>query len=134
MKAELLADKLYAGLQAAGVRCWFAPEDRKIGQRLRDSADEAISEQNKLLLILSAHSVASDWVEHEVETAFEQERERNDVMLFPLRLDEAVFEVKAGWAAHIRRTRHIGNFSTWQDAAAYQRALKRLLRDLTVAG
>ena len=129
-KDEAFAQKLYADLQAAGVKCWFAPEDLKIGSRLRDSFDEAIPEHNKLLLILSAHSVASDWVEHEVETAFEQERERKEVMLFPIRLDETVFEVKAGWAAHIRRTRHIGDFTAWQDQTLYDRVFRRLLKNL----
>ncbi|MDX1523354.1 MAG: toll/interleukin-1 receptor domain-containing protein [Anaerolineae bacterium] len=128
---EAFAQKLYADLLGAGVTCWFAPEDLKIGSRLRDAFDQAIPAHNKLLLILSAHSVASDWVEHEVETAFEQERERQAVILFPIRLDETVFEVTAGWAAHIRRTRHIGDFRRWQDSeAAYQTSLRRLLRDL----
>ena len=53
-------------------------------------------------------------------------------MLFPIRLDDAVIETDEAWAAHIRRTRHIGDFSQWQDPDAYQRALKRLLRDLKI--
>ena len=38
------------------------------------------------------------------------------------------------WAAHLRRTRHVGDFSRWQDQAAYEEALERLLRDLSAAG
>jgi hypothetical protein len=34
------------------------------------------------------------------------------------------------WAADIRRTRHIGDFSQWADDEAYKKAFKRLLRDL----
>jgi hypothetical protein len=33
------------------------------------------------------------------------------------------------WAALIRRTRHIGDFSGWEEGS-YQKALERLLRDL----
>jgi hypothetical protein len=35
-----------------------------------------------------------------------------------------------GWAADIRRMRHIGDFQQWKDHDAYQKALQRLLRDL----
>jgi len=35
-------------------------------------------------------------------------------------------------AAHIRRTRHIGDFCDWKDHDAYQEAFARLLRDLEV--
>jgi len=34
------------------------------------------------------------------------------------------------WAGDIRRIRFIGDFRQWQDDAAYQWALQRLLRDL----
>ena len=30
----------------------------------------------------------------------------------------------------IRRTRHIGDFTLWQDSASYKKAFDRLLRDL----
>jgi hypothetical protein len=56
-KDQEFADRLHADLQASGVRCWYAPEDMKIGDRLRISIDETLHE--KLLLILSATSVTS---------------------------------------------------------------------------
>ena len=34
------------------------------------------------------------------------------------------------WAAEIRRTRHIGDFTRWKDHDAYTTAFDRLLRDL----
>jgi hypothetical protein len=34
------------------------------------------------------------------------------------------------WAADIRRTRHIGDFTRWKEQDAYQQAFQRLLRDL----
>ena len=39
-------------------------------------------------------------------------------------------EINQAWAADIRRTRHIGDFSRWKDHDAYQQAFERLLRDL----
>ena len=112
------------------MRCWFAPEDLKIGARIRVGIDQAIRVHEKLLLILSEHSVASDWVEQEVETAMEQERQRKETVLFPLRVDSSVMKEETGWAAHIKRTRNIGDFSQWEQHSAYQRGFERLLRDL----
>ena len=124
------ADRLYTDLQSKGVRCWFAPEDMKIGDKFRQRIDESIRLYDKLLLILSAHSVASWWVEYEVEKALAKERQAQRTVLFPIRLDEQIIQSTTEWAAHIKETRHIGDFTGWKDHDAYQRGLKRLLRDL----
>ena len=124
------AERLYADLQSNNVRCWFAPEDMKIGDKIRPRIDEAIRMHDKLLLVLSENSVDSDWVEKEVETAFEKERLHDKTVLFPIRLDDIVMTTTQAWAADIRRTRHIGDFREWKSHDAYQMALSRLLRDL----
>jgi hypothetical protein len=69
-------------------------------------------------------------VEKEVETAFERERREKRAVLFPIRLDPDVMETSEAWAADIRRTRHIGDFTAWQDHGSYMKAFERLLRDL----
>jgi len=130
-KDEDFAQRLYADLQAKNVRCWFAPEDLKIGERFRPRIDEAIRVHDKLLLVLSESSVRSAWVEKEVETAFEKERRQdNKPVLFPIRLDDVVMETDQAWAADIRRTRQIGDFRTWKGHGVYQKAFARLLHDL----
>lgn len=128
-KDEECARRLYADLQAANVRCWFAPHDMKIGDDILDRIDEIIRARDKLLLILSHNSIQSDWVETEVKTAFEEERRRKKSVLFPVRLDDAVMDTKEPWAAQLRR-KHIGDFTRWKDHDAYQAAFDRLLRDL----
>lgn len=129
-KEEAFAKRLYNDLQSEGVRCWFAPEDLKIGEKFRVRIDESIRLYDKLLLVLSESSVASEWVEKEVETAFEKEREQKKTMLFPVRLDDAVLEAKTGWAADVRRSRHIGDFRDWKNHDSYRKAFERLMRDL----
>jgi TIR domain/Pentapeptide repeats (8 copies) len=129
-KNQDFAVRLYSDLQNKGVRCWYAPEDLKIGDKIRDCIDESIKLRDKLLLILSEHSITSDWVEQEVESALEEERQRGRTILFPIRLDDAVMESNKAWAALIRRTRHIGDFTRWKDHDSYQKAFDRLLRDL----
>jgi predicted ATPase with chaperone activity len=127
---EALAQRLHADLQDKGVRCWVAPEDLKIGDEFRSRIDESIQVYDRLLLILSDHSVRSRWVQKKVETAFEKESQADRIVLFPIRIDEAVMQSAVGWAADIRRQRHIGDFRQWKDHDAYQKAFQRLLRDL----
>jgi uncharacterized protein YjbI with pentapeptide repeats len=127
---EDFAKRLYADLQSEHVRCWFAPESLKIGDELRPRIDEAIHLYDKLLLVLSESSVKSPWVESEVETAFERERRQERLVLFPIRLDDAVMEAAEAWAANIRRMRHIGDFCQWKNHDRYRTAFARLMRDL----
>lgn len=126
------AQRIYSDLLSNGVQCYYAPESLKIGDRFRIKIDEAIQAHDRLLLILSADSVTSQWVEKEVETAMERECEEGSdaTVLFPIKIDDAIETEKSGWAAGIRRTRHIGDFRWWEDDARYQKAFERLLRDL----
>ena len=159
-KDDDFAQRLHADLQQKGVRCWFAPEDLKIGDRFRTRIDESIRVYDKLMVILSENSVRSPWVEDEVEAALEKERKKpgdgfrdtgdgeretgsgegaaalekerkpGNTVLFPIRLDDAVMETDQAWAASLRRTRHIGDFRAWKDHDQYQKSFERLLRDL----
>lgn len=124
-------EQLHDNLQNEGVRCWFAPDDMKTGERIRVAIDEAISTHDKLLLVLSESSVSSQWVEQEVERALERERKEGVLVLFPIRLDDSIFGVEAGWASFLNNTRNIGDFRKWKVSEQYLKALKRLLRDLS---
>lgn len=123
------ARRLYLQLQSLGVRCWFAPEDLKIGAELRPTFDREIQAHDRLLLVLSKASVTSRWVEAEVEKALEIERREGRAVLFPVRLDDSVFEFD-GWAALVKNTRHIGDFRKWREPDEYSRAFERLVNDL----
>ena len=79
---QAFAERLYADLQTKGVRCWFAPHDLKIGAKIRSSIDASIRLHDKLLLVLSRASVASQWVEQEVEKALERERKAGNQPTF----------------------------------------------------
>ncbi|HZO75774.1 MAG TPA: toll/interleukin-1 receptor domain-containing protein [Ktedonobacteraceae bacterium] len=127
---KMLACRIHADLQASEVRCWFAPQDMRVGDEIRSRIDEAILLHDKLLLLLSEHSLQSTWVKHEVEAAFEKEEQQHRLVLFPIRLDDMVMQTSTAWAATLRRTRHIGDFTRWTDPQAYQQAFDRLLRDL----
>lgn len=129
------ADKLYANLQSFGVRCWYAPKDLKVGARIRQEIDDAIRSYERLIIVLSKASIASSWVEKEVETAFDEEMKNSRDLLIPIRIDEAAMESKTGWASDIRIMRNICDLSMWDDSSQeskYRDNLNRILDALKV--
>ena len=82
-KDQEFADRLYEGLQNKGVRCWFAPHDVKAGEKLHEQIDAAIRLHDKLLLILSEHSMNSEWVKTEIANARKRELRKARGCCFP---------------------------------------------------
>ncbi len=126
---ESFARLLHEHLQKNGVRVWFAPEDLKIGETIEESIDQAIQDFDKVILVLSKYSIDRAWVRHELERAAQKEKRQRRTVLFPIRLDDAVFETTEQWAYDLRK-RHIGDFRHWDNPLLYQNAINRLLRDL----
>lgn len=123
------AKRLHADLQMNGVRVWFAPEDLRIGETIQDSIDAAIRLYDKLILVLSQDSLRREWVRQEFSQALAKEKKHGKTVLFPIRLDDAVFETTGQWASNLKK-RHIGDFRAWTNPLKYQAAINRLLRDL----
>jgi TIR domain/Pentapeptide repeats (8 copies) len=137
-KDQEFADRLYEGLQGKGVRCWFAPHDVKGGEKLHEQIDAAIRLHDKLLLILSEHSMNSEWVKTEIAKARKREMKEGKRVLFPVRL--VGFEALRDWecfdadtrkdSAHEIREYFIPDFSNWKDHDSFQKGFERLLKDL----
>ena len=114
------------------MRCWFALHDLQPGTYYHRRIEDALQFQEKLLLLLSEHAIQSGWVETEVLAALDKEKSQHGEMLFPVRLDETVMHTSQAWAAQLRRSRHIGDFTAWQDETIYQQCFAELLRHLKV--
>ena len=82
-KDQEFAERLHADLQARGVRCWFAPEDIQGGRKLHEQIEQAIRHYDKLLLVLSEHSMGSEWVKTEIYHARQDEMRSRRRKLFP---------------------------------------------------
>jgi uncharacterized protein YjbI with pentapeptide repeats len=135
---EAFCHRLHERLQNAGLRVWFAPHDIQGGQKIHDQIDQAIRVYDKLLLVLSADSIRSRWVEFEIRQARKREVSEQWRLLFPVRL--AGFEAIKAWecfdadtakdlATEIREY-YIPDFTAWKDHDAFEAAVGRLLRDL----
>jgi len=137
-KDEDFASRLYEDLRAAGVRCWFASHDIQGGKKIHDQIDQAIRLYDRLLLILSDHSMNSEWVKTEISHARERETRENRQMLFPVSLvpyDKIktwrAFDADTGKdSAREIREYFIPDFSSWKDQESYGIAFQRLLKDL----
>jgi hypothetical protein len=137
-KDQDFADRLYADLQNKGVRCWFAPHKMQGGKKLHEQIDDAIRIYDRLLLILSEHSMTSTWVETEISKARKREIHESRRVLFPVRLvdferlrDWECFDADSGKdSAREIREYFIPDFSQWKDHDAYRHAFERLLTDL----
>jgi hypothetical protein len=132
------ADYLYNDLQNNGVRCWLDSENMRGGEKLEEQIDKAIRKHERMLLILSLASMASEWVKTEIAKARKLEVEENRKVLFPIRLcaietikDWKCFDSDIGKdSAREIRDYCIPNFSNWKDHDAYKKAFNKLLDDL----
>ncbi len=131
VKDQRFADKLHRDLQGQGVRCWFAPHDLQVGANTLDEIDKQIGKLDRIVIVLSANSLLSAWVEDEVSKAFAEERRRKGSILIPIRLDDEVMHTREAWAAKLRDQRNIGNFVEWRRQPNYKRALRKLVGALT---
>ena len=133
------AERLHADLQARGVRCWFAPHEMVGGGKLDTQIETAIREYERLLLVVSEHSMSSEWVKHEVLRAREKERQIGGRVLFPISL--IPFAVVQTWRyvdpdtgediGRLVREYFIPDFTHWRsDPAAYNTAFDKLLKGL----
>ena len=137
-KDQEFAERLHADLQNKGVRCWFAPHDIQGGKKTHEQIDQAIHVHDKLLLVLSQHSINSPWVEFEIRRARKREVQEQRRILFPIRLVD--YETIEKWECFDADTRkdlateireyYIPDFSNWKNYDEYQKAFEHLLRDL----
>lgn len=135
---EAFAQRLYARLRNAKVRVWFAPEDVRGGEKLHEQVYNAIQVHDRLLVVLSSHSLKSEWVMTEIRRARRAELSEGRRKLFPIRLVD--YETIGEWQCFDPDSRKdlgvevreyfIPDFSDWQNEEAFERSFSRLLRDL----
>jgi PAS domain-containing protein len=137
-KDQEFARRLHSRMQEANMRVWFALEDLKGGKKLHEQLFQAIQIHDRLLLVLSEHSIQSEWVITEIRKALEDEKQENRRKLFPIRLCDMAslqkwtcLDVDRGkdLAAEVREY-FIPDFSNWQDHDAFETAFARLKKDL----
>jgi TIR domain len=130
-KDKRICERLYADLQAKGVRVWYFPEDAKWGETVWGEIDRSIKIYDKLIVVCSENSLQSGPVNREIERALNREDKEGKGILFPIRIDDYIFDK---WE-HERKAdalrKVVGDFSGWdKDAAKYDKAFDKLLKGL----
>ena len=139
---EAFARRIWAALRQERVRVWYAPEEMKGGKKLIEQIDRAIHLHDKLLVVLSKASLASNWVQTEIKRARKQEQKQGERKLFPIRLCD--METLQAWecfhadtgqdiAAEIREY-FIPDFSQWTKPGMFEPQLEKLCADLRREG
>jgi hypothetical protein len=137
-KDDEFARRLHARMREANMRVWFAPEDLKGGKKLHEQLFEAIQLNDRLLLVLSAHSIRSEWVITEIRKARAQEKKENRHKLFPIRLTDyetlrewTCFDADSGKDLAVEvREYYIPDFSNWKNHDAFEAEFAKLQRAL----
>ena len=132
------AKRLHSKMRDNGLRVWFAPEDVQGGKKLHEQIDEAIRIYDKLLLVLSPHSMNSEWVTTEIRNARKAELREKRRKLFPIRLVDfetirhwQCFDADTGKDLGVEiREYFIPDFSNWKDHDSFEASFTRLLNDL----
>lgn len=132
------ASRVHDALQRHGVRCWYAPANVQGGKKRYAQREEAIRVDDKVLLVLSEHSMHSAWVKTEIANTRRREVTQQRQILFPMRLvdDETIstwtcVDADTGNdAARAIRAYDIPDFSAWKRHDAFEQAFARLLRAL----
>jgi len=137
-KDEEFVKRLHGRLEQEKLRVWYAPEDLRGGRKLFDQIDEAIRVYDRLLLVLSEHSMNSEWVQTEIKGARKKERAMGREVLFPIAL--APFEEIKTWRcldsdsgedlAEKIRAFHVPSFCDWKDHDSFEKGFADLMRDL----
>jgi hypothetical protein len=123
-------DKMEYHLNAKGVRFWRDVHHTTSG-RLEKQIDRAIRHNPTVLVILSENSIKSDWVEHEVRTARELEKESGRDVLCPVALDHSWKD--SSWPRRVMEQvleYNILDFSKWDDDMEFRKLFKKLIDGL----
>jgi len=123
-------DKLEIQLNNKGIRFWRDVHDMKSG-RMETQVDRAIRQNPTVLLILSEHSLQSDWVEHEVRTARGLEKEMERDVLCPVALDDSW--KSSPWPKRVMEQvmeYNILDFSAWRDDGKFDGMFRKLIDGL----
>ena len=130
-KNEAFVNKLYDDLQKRGVQCWKWDIDGKWGEVLNSEIDKAIKIHDKLILVCSKESLNSRPVLNEIDRAIEKENFNSNLnTIFPIRLDNYIFDEWDNYRKPDLTKRLIGDFSNWKNPEIYKKLLDKLEKAL----
>ena len=140
-KDEEFCRHLRERMRGEQLRVYFAPEDMEGGKKIDKQLETQIQLHDKLLLVLSEHSMKSSWVATEIYLAKQRERKEGRQILFPIAVcpydkirEWRLFDSDSGEdMAREIRAYFIPDFADWKNRDAFDSAFVRLVQSLRAA-
>lgn len=120
-------ERMINPLTQKGIRYWRDMHERKTGQAEKQIA-WAMCQGSKVLLVLSEHSINSDWIEQEVLEARKLEKEMGRGILSLVALDDSWKDSRSSnrIMEQIMES-SILDFSDWKDKRTFDNTFQKLL-------
>jgi hypothetical protein len=127
---KAFVDKLGSKADERGIRYWRDIKDATAG-RLDKVIERGISLNPTLLLVLSEHSIESDWVEYEVDRAVQLSKKLERDVLCPIALDRAWESSRMSGNLRTQiKNYNILDFSAHNDEKNFETQFRKLLDGL----
>jgi hypothetical protein len=112
--------RLASDLESHGVRCWLDEAEIKVGESLIEKIRQGLDDVDYVAAVLSPSSIASPWVQRELDVAMNQEILGRRVKVLPIKYQECELP---GFL--------LGKFyADFTDQANYTWAFKRLVESM----
>jgi hypothetical protein len=128
------ARRLYHAFEANGVRAWMDETQIVPGQFIEEAIQKGIAAADRFVLCCSKSSLENSWwVDSEVTSIFEKERELSKVarrklsVVIPVMLDDHLTNGWKGAKAPELRSRLATDFTKWEDDKGFTASFERLL-------
>jgi len=111
------ANLVVARLRAADMEPWVDSENILVGDDILDGLGSGLKTMDLFLLIVSAASLKSSWVDREVKFAIWEEIKRKEALVLPFIVDDTAVE-ELPWYLTKVHARHIGPDTAGADVLA----------------